>query len=473
MIEPGRLRSAMGRFCTGVTVVTTARDDQVHAMTANAFTSVSLHPPLVLVSIDHRTRMHALLPDTRHFGVSVLASDQERVAWHFAGRLTDAGDLVHVGRRRPAGADAIAHVACTLWDEHEAGDHTLYPTARSRSLACSGRVSTLVFRRRHVRPHRGRGRRARRSSWGWCRPTTSTAARSAGSLGEPALAGEDPMSSETVRCSQSTPHASRARGSSRSRRSPTRCPTAARRASRRARSSAPTTCSSASTPTPGWSGTRRRSRGRTPTARRRRRSSRRSAAGSRRACWGCGPARSRRRARAFAGLAGNHCARGAVDVALWDLLGRLAGVPCSTLLGGYADRVAVAHMLSFDTPEAMADDAATIHAEHGVRTFKVKVGRDPQLDVAAVAAIRDALPDAVLYADANRGLDARAGDGGRRRADRRSASWPSRSRSRSRTAAGGRCSPSAGTSRSPATRAACRSPTCAARSTRVRSARSA
>ena len=106
---------------------------------------------------------------------------------------------------------------------------------------------------------------------------------------------------------------------------------------------------------------------------------------------------------AFAGLAGNHCARGAVDVALWDLLGRLAGVPCSTLLGGYADRVAVAHMLSFDTPEAMADDAATIHAEHGVRTFKVKVGRDPQLDVAAVAAIRDALPDAVLYADANRG----------------------------------------------------------------------
>ena len=106
---------------------------------------------------------------------------------------------------------------------------------------------------------------------------------------------------------------------------------------------------------------------------------------------------------AFAGLAGNHCARGAVDVALWDLLGQLAGVPCSTLLGGYADRVAVAHMLSFDTPEAMADDAATIHAEHGVRTFKVKVGRDPQLDIAAVAAIRDALPDALLYADANRG----------------------------------------------------------------------
>ena len=123
MIEPGRLRSAMGRFCTGVTVVTTARDDQVHAMTANAFTSVSLHPPLVLVSIDHRTRMHALLPDTRHFGVSVLASDQERVAWHFAGRpMTDAGDLFTWDGDVPLVQDAIAHVACTLWDEHEAGD---------------------------------------------------------------------------------------------------------------------------------------------------------------------------------------------------------------------------------------------------------------------------------------------------------------------------------------------------------------
>jgi L-Ala-D/L-Glu epimerase len=106
---------------------------------------------------------------------------------------------------------------------------------------------------------------------------------------------------------------------------------------------------------------------------------------------------------ACAGLAGNHCARGAVDVALWDLLGQLAGVPCSTLLGGYADRVAVAHMVSFDTPEAMADDAAGVHAEYGVRAFKVKVGRDPALDIAAVTAIRDALPDALLYADANRG----------------------------------------------------------------------
>jgi flavin reductase (DIM6/NTAB) family NADH-FMN oxidoreductase RutF len=127
MIEPRRLRSALGRFCTGVTVVTTARDGQVHAMTANAFTSVSLDPPLVLVSIDHRTKMHALLPDTRRYGVSVLAADQERTAWHFAGRpMADAGDLFSWSGDVPLVRGALAHVACTLYDEHAAGDHTLY-----------------------------------------------------------------------------------------------------------------------------------------------------------------------------------------------------------------------------------------------------------------------------------------------------------------------------------------------------------
>src|SRR5918911_2037517 len=80
------MRRTLGRFTTGVTVVTTARGGDVHAMTANAFTSVSLDPPLVLVSVDHRTRMHRLLPGTRRYGVSVLGSRQERTAWHFAGR---------------------------------------------------------------------------------------------------------------------------------------------------------------------------------------------------------------------------------------------------------------------------------------------------------------------------------------------------------------------------------------------------
>jgi L-Ala-D/L-Glu epimerase len=102
-------------------------------------------------------------------------------------------------------------------------------------------------------------------------------------------------------------------------------------------------------------------------------------------------------------ITGNQVARGAVDLAVWDLAGKILGCPCHTLLGGFADDVAAAHMVSFDEPAAMADEAVATRDQLGVRTFKVKVGRDPALDVAAVRAVRDAMPDADLYVDANRG----------------------------------------------------------------------
>ena len=113
-------------------------------------------------------------------------------------------------------------------------------------------------------------------------------------------------------------------------------------------------------------------------------------------------------------VAGNYVARGAVDLAVWDLVGQILGCPCHTLLGGFADDVAAAHMISFGEPAAMADEAVEINEPLGVTTFKVKVGRAPELDVAAVRAIREALPDADLYVDANRGWSyddaVRAGD---------------------------------------------------------------
>jgi L-alanine-DL-glutamate epimerase-like enolase superfamily enzyme len=113
-------------------------------------------------------------------------------------------------------------------------------------------------------------------------------------------------------------------------------------------------------------------------------------------------------------IAGNHVARGAVDLAVWDLVGQILDRPCHTLLGGFAGDVAAAHMVSFDEPAAMAEEALAMHERLGVRTFKVKVGRSAELDVAATRAIREAIPDAELYVDANRGWSypeaLRAGD---------------------------------------------------------------
>jgi L-alanine-DL-glutamate epimerase-like enolase superfamily enzyme len=113
-------------------------------------------------------------------------------------------------------------------------------------------------------------------------------------------------------------------------------------------------------------------------------------------------------------VAGNYVARGAVDLAVWDVIGQILACPCHTLLGGFADDVAAAHMVSFGEPAAMAEEAVEMNTRLGVRTFKVKVGRDPALDVAAVRELREALPDADVYVDANRGWSyedaVRAGD---------------------------------------------------------------
>jgi flavin reductase (DIM6/NTAB) family NADH-FMN oxidoreductase RutF len=164
-ISRAQMRSTLGRFCTGVTVVSTASTDgEIHAMTANAFTSVSLDPPLVLVSIDQRAHMDRLLPRTGRYGVSVLAADQERLALHFAGRpLAEHGELFEWSAGAPFVRGAIAHVGCRLHDRHPAGDHTLY-LGRVEHLA-SRAGTPLVF-------HQGYFGQVSREealahTWGW------------------------------------------------------------------------------------------------------------------------------------------------------------------------------------------------------------------------------------------------------------------------------------------------------------------
>jgi flavin reductase (DIM6/NTAB) family NADH-FMN oxidoreductase RutF len=120
------LRQVMGRFATGVTVVTTAHRDTIHGMTANAFLSVSLRPPLVLVSLG-RCRMSEMLPRTGRYGVSVLASDQEQYAAHFAGQRAAAVPPAFIWEKEfPLLDGALAHVGCRVVDVHTAGDHVLW-----------------------------------------------------------------------------------------------------------------------------------------------------------------------------------------------------------------------------------------------------------------------------------------------------------------------------------------------------------
>ncbi len=120
-------RRALGRFASGVTVITTVHEGSTYGMTANAFISVSLDPPLVLVSVDNRSNMHKILPRSKRYGVSILSDKQEYFSKHFAGRRKEGIEIPFVWRNEvPLLDGALAHLVCQVVDEHPAGDHTLY-----------------------------------------------------------------------------------------------------------------------------------------------------------------------------------------------------------------------------------------------------------------------------------------------------------------------------------------------------------
>jgi len=127
-------RKAMGSFATGVKVITVDCDGEVHGMTANAFTSVSLDPLLVLVCVDHRARTHAHLHARKRFGVNVLAENQRAISEYYADPSP-----THQHAEREAGArfdrtqhgtpvlhSALAYLECRLHTAQDAGDHTIF-----------------------------------------------------------------------------------------------------------------------------------------------------------------------------------------------------------------------------------------------------------------------------------------------------------------------------------------------------------
>ena len=122
------LRSTLGMFATGVTVITALKGEQVHGMTANAFMSVSLEPPLVLISVDRRTKMCGLLHEGMHYGVSVLCATQAALSDRFAGRPGE--DLPEprfaVVNDTPLVDGALAHFVARVEKSYWGGDHSLF-----------------------------------------------------------------------------------------------------------------------------------------------------------------------------------------------------------------------------------------------------------------------------------------------------------------------------------------------------------
>lgn len=146
-LDPKDFRRALGSFASGVTVVAAEHAEGIQGMTASAFISVSMDPPLVLVSVSRKAHFHAAPPRAGGYTVSILAADQEALSSHFAGR-PDAGLDVRwerTSRGAPVLAGAVCTLDCTLENAVEAGDHTLY-VGRVVEVAVHERAPLLYWR---------------------------------------------------------------------------------------------------------------------------------------------------------------------------------------------------------------------------------------------------------------------------------------------------------------------------------------
>lgn len=117
-------RGSLGRFATGVAIVTFDGAARRHGITVNSFTSVSMDPPLVLVSIARTARAHDELAG-RPFTVNILGAEQRQLALHFAGRPGPEPLWVE-GGTAPRLSHVLAYFECTPWAAYDGGDHTLY-----------------------------------------------------------------------------------------------------------------------------------------------------------------------------------------------------------------------------------------------------------------------------------------------------------------------------------------------------------
>lgn len=148
-ISRDEFRGALGRFASGVTVVTTrGADDFLHGITVSAFSSVSLNPPLVLVCIDKRAGSHDAFTETETFVVNILCEDQQHLSDRFASHLPDKFDGIEYTETAdgiPVLTGALANLHCRLASAHDAGDHTIFVGEILESTVADGKPLVYFY----------------------------------------------------------------------------------------------------------------------------------------------------------------------------------------------------------------------------------------------------------------------------------------------------------------------------------------
>lgn len=157
-VDPPLFRAAMGRFATGVTVITYLCDGEPAGMTANAFMSVSLAPPLVVLSVRSAARFAAKVGLGDHYGVNVLTEAQDQLSSHFGGKPQLNIDIDFLGDEAvPLIDGCLTHAVARVVDIHKAGDHLLY-VGELEHLSMGSEARPLLFwsgRYERLQKHKG------------------------------------------------------------------------------------------------------------------------------------------------------------------------------------------------------------------------------------------------------------------------------------------------------------------------------
>ena len=154
VIPPDEFRRVLGHFVTGVTAVTACDGDgRPTGLTASAFSSLSLDPPLILVCVDHKSQSYPSLLERGRFAVNVLRLDQEAISRRFASTRLDKFDGVPHRLSEwglPLIDDALAQLECTTVSTHVEGDHTIFVGRVERAHVGSG-APLIYYRGRYER----------------------------------------------------------------------------------------------------------------------------------------------------------------------------------------------------------------------------------------------------------------------------------------------------------------------------------
>lgn len=127
MIDNRVFRDAMGKFATGITIVTTTYDEDIVGMTVNAFMSVSLEPKLIAISIDESASMYDILQKTKEFGVSFLRDDQQELSMIFAKQKERDREILYTYQDNiPVLKNSLVTISCRVHQKTKAGDHMIF-----------------------------------------------------------------------------------------------------------------------------------------------------------------------------------------------------------------------------------------------------------------------------------------------------------------------------------------------------------